>query len=326
MRALITGAGGFMGLHLADFLAEKGIEVMSTYYEPIWNPKLLKEKGEALELDVRDKEKFKQILADFKPDKVFHLAAQSYPTVSWEYPNYTIDANVQGTVNLFEAIKKLKLNPVVMVAGSSAEYGFVTENEVPIKESHSLKPLHPYGVSKVAQEQLAHQYYKNFELNAITIRIFNTTGPGKVKDVCSEFTKRAALIIAGKETCFKVGNLNTQRTITDVRDGIKAFYLATEKGRVGEVYNMSGTKAYKIQDILDTILSITGIEPEIVADKSLIRPTDEPIIYGDSSKLHNDTGWKQEIQLEKTIKDMIHFWSEKIKRGEDENIHNKFYK
>jgi len=276
-----------MGLHLANFLAEKNIEVLSTYYEPIWNPQLLKEKGEIAELDVRDKEKVKSIIENFKPDRIFHLAAQSYPTVSWEQPNYTIEANIQGTVNVFEAVKSLKLNPTILIAGSSAEYGFVEEDEVPIKETHSLKPLHPYGVSKVAQEQLAYQYYKNFGLNAITIRIFNTTGPGKVKDVCSEFTKRAAMIMAGKETCFRVGNVNTRRTITDVRDGIRAFYLATEHGRPGEAYNMSGNKAYRIQDILNTILNLTGIKPEIVVDQSLIRPTDEPIIYGDSSKLHN---------------------------------------
>lgn len=326
MKALITGAGGFMGLHLAEFLKGKDAEILSTYYEPIWVPALLKKYGEALELDVRDKEKVKQVIADFKPDRIYHLAAQSYPTVSWEKPNYTIDSNVNGTINVFEAVKGLKLNAKILVAGSSAEYGFVIEDEVPISEDHQLRPLHPYGVSKVAQEQLAYQYHKNFGMDAITIRIFNTTGPGKVNDVCSDFTKRAALIMAGKENSFKVGNLNTRRTITDVRDGIRAFYLATEKGQAGEVYNMSGNRTYKIQEILDTILKITGINPEIIVDKALLRPTDEPIIYGDSSKLHNDTGWQQEIQLEKTLKDMINFWTEKIKRGENETSHNQFNK
>lgn len=324
MRALITGAGGFMGLHLAEFLKAKDFELLSTYYEPVWNPALLRKYGDAIELDVRDKEKVKQAILDFNPDRIYHLAAQSYPTVSWDKPNETIDSNINGTVNIFEAVKKLKLNAKILVAGSSAEYGFVAEDEVPVNENHSLKPLHPYGVSKVAQEQLAYQYYKNFGINAITIRIFNTTGPGKVNDVCSDFTKRAALILAGKESNFRVGNLDTRRTITDVRDGIRAFYLATEKGIAGESYNMSGNKAYKIQEILGAILKITGINPEIIADKSLLRPTDEPIIYGDSSKLHNATGWQQEINLDKTLKDMIYFWSQKIKRGEDETSHSQF--
>lgn len=326
MKALITGAGGFMGLHLANFLKEKNYEIMSTYYEPIWNPKLLHEKGQAIELDVRDKEKFEKIISDFGPDAIYHLAAQSYPTVSWERPNYTIDANVQGTVNLFESLKQLKLSPKVLVAGSSAEYGFVTEDEVPIKESHSLKPLHPYGVSKVAQEQLAYQYYKNFGLDSITIRIFNTTGPGKIKDVCSEFTKRAALIMAGKETSFKAGNLNTRRTIIDVRDAIKAFYLAVEKGKPGEAYNMSGSGVYKMQEILDTILDITKMNPKVEIDPALIRPTDEPIIFGDSTKLFNDTGWEPQINLKETLTDMINFWTEKIKKGEHETAHNEYHK
>lgn len=326
MKALITGAGGFMGLHLADFLAKRDFQLLSMYYNPLWNPRLLKEKGEAVELDVRDKEKFKQILAEFKPDRVYHLAAQSYPTVSWEKPNETIDSNVNGTINLFESLKELNLNPVVLVAGSSAEYGFVREEDVPVKESHPLKPLHPYGVSKVAQEMLSYQYHKNFNMKNITIRIFNTTGPGKVNDVCSDFTRRAALIQLKKEDKFIVGNLNTRRTITDVRDSIRAFYLATEKGKSGEVYNMSGSKAYKIKEILDCILEVSNINPEIVVDQKLLRPTDEQVIFGDSSKLKRDTGWEQEIPLEKTLKDMIDFWKEKITQGEHEGTHHQMYK
>lgn len=325
MKALITGAGGFMGLHLAEFLNSKNLEVLSTYYNPIWDVPLLKKYGDALELDVRDKEKVKKTIANFRPDRIYHLAAQSYPTVSWEKPNETIDSNINGTVNIFEAVKELKLKTKILVAGSSAEYGFVTEDEVPINENHLLRPLHPYGVSKVAQEQLAYQYYKNFGIESITIRIFNTTGPGKVNDVCSDFTKRAALILAGKESEFKVGNLETKRTITDVRDGIRAFYLVTENDVSGEAYNMSGNKAYKVQEILDTILNITGIKPAIVIDKSLLRPTDEPIIYGDSSKLNKATGWKQEITLEKTLTDMINFWKLKIQSGEHEGTHKQMY-
>ncbi|MCG2719699.1 MAG: GDP-mannose 4,6-dehydratase [Nanoarchaeota archaeon] len=314
MKAFLTGAGGFMGPHLGRFLKEQGFELMLTYFEPISDLEELRTLGETIELDVRDKEKFKELLARFKPDRVYHLAAQSYPTVSWERPNYTIQANVEGTINLFECLKALEQNPIVMVAGSSAEYGFVTEDEVPIKESHSLKPLHPYGVSKVAQEMLTYQYFKNFGLKGFTMRIFNTTGPGKVNDVCADFTKQAVMIEKGlQEPIFRVGNLNTRRAITDVRDEVRSFYLATEKCESGEAYNVSGENVYQMQELLDKILEITGIKVEIKVDPKLLRPTDEPIIYGDSSKLKEKTDWQQEIPIEQTLKDMIEFWRKKLK-------------
>ncbi|HII15936.1 MAG TPA: GDP-mannose 4,6-dehydratase [Nanoarchaeota archaeon] len=314
MRAFITGAGGFMGPHLVNFLHEKGFEIMSTYYEPTSDINELKAKGEAIELDVRDKEKFKKLLAEFKPDQVYHLAAQSYPTVSWDRPNYTIQANVEGTINLFESLKELKLNPVVIVACSSAEYGFVTEKEVPIKETHQLLPLHPYGISKVGQDLLTYQYFKNFGLKGIRVRIFNTTGPGKVNDVCSDFTKQAVMIEKKmQKPVFRVGNLNTRRALTDVRDIINAFYLLAEKGIAGEVYNASGEKAYLIRDILDEIIKITGIKCKIEVDPKLLRTTDETIIFGDSAKLKKATKWKQVMPIEKTLKDMVEFWRVKLK-------------
>lgn len=323
MKALITGASGFMGLHLARYLKEQGFEVMSTYYEPkfihqysipTWDISLLKEVGRTEELDVRDKEKFKQLLAEFKPDRIYHLAAQSYPTVSWEHPNYTIQTNIEGTVNLFESLKELKMDPIVMVAGSSAEYGFVREDEVPVKESQPVWPLHPYGVSKLAEEKLTYQYFKNFGLKGITMRIFNTTGPGKQNDVCADFTKQAVMIEKGlQEPVFRVGNLKTRRAITDVRDEIRAFYLVTEKGQPGEVYNVSGENVYLMQDLLDMIIDITKLKVKVEVDPKLVRPTDEPIIFGDSTKLKKATGWKQEIPISQTLKDMIDFWRKKLR-------------
>jgi len=250
------------------------------------------------------------LMEEFMPDKIFHLAAQSYPTVSWEDPNYTIETNVIGTANIFEAVKKFNKNCKVLNAGSSAEYGFVTPDEVPVKESHSLNPLHPYGVSKVAQEMLAYQYFKNFDLKPVTIRIFNTTGPRKVNDVCADFTKRLIEIEKGinSEKKLRVGSLDTKRAITDVRDVLRAFDLALDYGHAGEVYNMSGAKVYSIGEIVEILRGLVDFDFELWQDPALIRPTDEPIIYGDSSRLENETGWKQEIGLERTLKDMLEYW------------------
>lgn len=310
MKAWITGSGGFMGVHLANYLIEKDYEVLATDYNPTTNINGINKKARVEECDMRNKEKVFYYMRMFNPQKIFHLAAQSYPTVSWEDPWYTIETNIIGTVNLFEAIKKYNPQTKVLNAGSSGEYGFVTHDEVPIEENHSLKPLHPYGISKVAQEILAYQYYKNFNLKPITIRIFNTTGPRKVNDVCADFTKRLVEIERGinPEKKLKVGNLTTKRALTDVRDLIRAFDLALDKATIGETYNVSGEKVYAMSEIIEILRNLVNFNFEIYQDQNLMRPTDEPIIYGDSSKFKNETNWKQEIPLEKTLKDMLEYW------------------
>jgi len=253
-----------------------------------------------------------EIVKEFKPDYIFHLAAQSYPTVSWEDPQYTIETNVIGTINIFEAVKKFAPECIIMNACSSAEYGFVTEEEVPIKESHSLQPLHPYGVSKLAQEKLAYQYFKNFDVKSVSLRIFNTTGPMKVNDVCSDFTKRLIEIEKNinKEKTLLVGDLTKKRGITDVRDVIRGFYLAVQKAEPGEVYNISGEKVYKIVEIVDMLRDLVAFEFTVEQDPKLMRSTDEPIIFGNNTKFKNSTGWEQTIPLKKTLQDMLNYWRE----------------
>ncbi len=315
MNILVTGAGGFMGSHLVEMLFPQH-NVLGTYYLPTVDIAEINPSIPIRELDVRKREDVKHLMATFKPDVIYHLAAQSYPTVSWKDPKYTFDTNILGTVNIFESLRELDLNPVVLVAGSSAAYGYVTQEEVPVKESKTLQPLHPYGISKVAQEQLSYQYFQNYGLKGIAVRIFNTTGPRKMNDVCSDFTKQAVMIEKGlQKEPMRVGNLKTRRAITDVRDILNAFILATAKGKPGETYNLSGSKAYLINDILNLTKSIVGRDFQVYQDPALMRPTDEPIIYGDSSKFSTQTGWRQTITIEKTLKDMVEYWRQKFGRS-----------
>lgn len=303
-----------MGVHLVEMLQTKGHEVLGTYFRPTTDMSDVGAGATILECDIRDKEKVWSQLREFRPEKIFHLAAQSYPTVSWDDPWYTIQANVIGTINIFEGIKKLGLDCKVLNACSSGEYGFVTENEVPLGEDHSLKPLHPYGVSKVAQEMLAYQYYKNFGIKSIAVRIFNTTGPRKVNDVCSDLTKRLIDIERGlnSEYRLRIGNLTAKRAITDVRDIIKAFDLALDRATIGEIYNLSGETVYEVRGIVEILRRLVRFDFDVWQDPKLIRPTDEPIIYGSSQKFKRQTGWKQEIPLEKTLSDMLDFWRKTI--------------
>lgn len=299
-----------MGVHLVDLLESKGHEVLATYFRPTTDLSNSQPQGRVVECDIRDKTKIYTLLEEFQPDKIFHLAAQSYPTASWDDPWYTMETNVIGTINIFEGVKQLGLNSKILNACSSAEYGFVTEDEVPVCEDHALKPLHPYGVSKVSQEMLGYQYYKNFGVKSIAVRIFNTTGPGKVNDVCSDLTKRLMEISKGinPEKKLRVGNLTSRRAITDVRDIINAFDLALDKATIGHAYNLSGERVYQIKEIIDILRNLINFDFEVYQDPALLRPTDEPIIYGSSQKFQDETNWKQVIPLEKTLKDMLDYW------------------
>jgi nucleoside-diphosphate-sugar epimerase len=318
VTVLITGIGGMVGSHLADYLGTKDVRVIGTYYKPTINLSELVSNVELFECDVRYFKQLYECILQYKPEKIFHLAAQSYPTVSLIRPEETIDTNIIGTINIFEAIKSVQCidgaySPKIVVACSSAEYGLsLTHENIPIKEDALLLPLHPYGVSKVGQDLITHQYFVNDHIHGIRARIFNTTGPRKINDVCSDFTRKVVEIEKGMRNFLPVGNLETRRAITDVRDLVIALDLLSDRGAAGAVYNISGQNVYKIVEIVDIIKKYARVCFDIKMDKSLLRPTDEPVIYGDSSRLIEDTGWKQVFSLQDTIKDMMDYWRDRI--------------
>jgi GDP-4-dehydro-6-deoxy-D-mannose reductase len=315
MKVLITGAAGFIGTYLASFLHSKEDEVFGTYYELADLSSATRLQGIRLtQCDIRNEEAVDSLVQVTKPDRIYHLAAQSLPVVSWKEPALTIQTNVIGTINLFESVIRHKPDARILVACSSAEYGIVSEESIPVKEDHPLKPLHPYGVSKVAQDLLAYQYFVNFGVPSIRVRIFNTTGPGKTNDVCSDFARRIAEIEEGLlPSMMKVGNTRTRRDITDVRDAVVGLYLAMEKGVPGEVYNLSRGVAYRISDLLDILLNSSKASISIEVAPELLRPTDEPIIVGDSTKLREQVGWQPAMPIEKTLEDMLSHCRERTK-------------
>lgn len=316
MKTLITGITGFVGSHLADMLLEKGYEVYGTVR---WrslhdNINHLGDKIKLEQTDMRDSHSVEATIKKVQPDHIYHLAAQSFVPMSWSAPAETLDTNIIGTVNLFEAVRKADCNPLIQVAGSSEEYGLVKADEVPIKETNPLRPLSPYGVSKVAQDKLSFQYHMSYGLNIITTRAFNHTGPrrGHVF-VCSDFSKQIAEIEKGvRSPVMTVGNLEAQRDFTDVRDVVKAYELALLKGVPGEVYNICSGQARTIQSVLDSLLKMTEKEIEIKRDPDKMRPSDVSILQGDCSKFKEATGWQPTIPFEKTLKDTLDFWRERI--------------
>ncbi len=318
MNILVTGAGGMVGSHMVEKLHSLGNDVIGTYYKPTTDIKEIPADIKMIECDVRYPAIIERIIYEHKPEQIYHLAAQSYPTVSWERPYETIDTNIKGTISVFEAIKKVRseldkdYDPMVVVACSSAEYG-ETLNELPgdeiyVKETAELKPLHPYGVSKVGQDLLSFQYFMNDRIRCIRARIFNSTGTRKVNDVTSDFTYRAIMAERMGDYRLRVGNLNTRRAIMDQRDLVNALMLLAEKGTPGDVYNISSEHVYRMSDIVKLIEEEMACKFEIDVDKALLRPTDESVIVGDITKLKRDTGWKQEITMKQTIRDMLEYW------------------
>jgi GDP-4-dehydro-6-deoxy-D-mannose reductase len=318
MRVLITGITGFAGSHLADYILAKHPDVRVLGFVR-WRSRMdnivhIQDKVELHEADIKDVISLKKALADIKPDRIFHLAAQSFVPASWRLPAETFAINAIGQINLFEALLNLKINPKIQIAGSSEEYGHVNPDEVPMKETNPLRPLSPYAVSKVAQDLLAYQYFKSYGMKTVRTRGFNHTGPrrGDVF-VTSNFAKQIAEIEKRKkEPVIHVGNLGAKRDFTDVRDIVRAYWLAAEKGEDGEVYNVGTGKAMAMKEMLDILLSLSKAKVKIKVDPERLRPSDVPILQSDCSKFVRLTGWKPQIPLEQTFKDLLNYWRERV--------------
>ncbi len=318
MRALITGITGFAGSHLADYLLAEQPEVeifgIRRWRSRMENIEHLDGKIQLRECDLRDAAAVLGVLTEIRPNYIFHLAAQSFVPASWRAPSETLTTNLLGQTNLFEAVRVLELDPVIQIAGSSEEYGLVLPDEVPIKETNPLRPLSPYAVSKVAQDLLAYQYFRSYGLKTIRPRGFNHTGPrrGEVF-VTSNFAKQIACIEAGlREPVIRVGNLEAQRDFTDVRDMVRAYWLAVTKATPGEVYNLASGRDVTIRELLDQLLALSDTEVEVQIDPDRLRPSDVEILLGDYSKFRSDTGWEPTIPLDQTLKDTLDYWRQKL--------------
>jgi GDP-4-dehydro-6-deoxy-D-mannose reductase len=320
MKALITGITGFAGSHLAEYLLREQPDV-EVFGIRRWRSRMdniahLEGQVELLECDLKDYSSVHAALSRVRPDYVFHLAAQSFVPTSWNSPSETLATNVSGQVNLFEAIRALGLDPVVQLACSSEEYGLVHKDEVPIRETNPLRPLSPYAVSKVTQDYLGYQYFQSYGLKAIRTRGFNHTGPrrGDVF-VTSNFARQIVRIEKGLQPpVIRVGNLDAIRDFTDVRDMVRAYWMAVTKAKPGEVYNIATGHGITIRAMLDLQLSFSTAKVSIETDPERLRPSDVETLIGDASKFKADTGWEPQIPFEQTMRDLLDYWRAQLAR------------
>jgi GDP-mannose 4,6-dehydratase len=268
--------------------------------------------------DLRDLGSLIRVFGDVKPDIIFHLAAQSFVPTSYNAPADTLDTNVIGTCNLLEALRILKLDPVIHICSSSEVYGQVKPDDLPIRESCPLRPVSPYAVSKVGEDMLAFMYWQAYKLRTIRTRMFTHSGArrGEVF-VDSWFALQVARIEAGlQEPVVRVGNLQSVRTFADVRDTVRAYWLLAEKCPPGEVYNIGGDITMTIREMLDQLLAMTNFKGkiEVRQDPALIRPADVTLQIPSSEKFKAATGWKPEIPYRQTLLDMLNYWRSEIAR------------
>jgi len=323
MNVLITGISGFAGSHLAEYILHTHRDTMlhgsffsSRHPEHIAH---LLGKYRAHTCDIEDKPQTFALIRAIKPDIIFHLAAQSYVSSSWENPERTLTTNIIGQSNLLEAVRAIGLdtyNPVIVIPGSSEEYGQAVGQIKPLTEDAPLKPLSPYALSKVAQDYMGYQYWKSYDMKVIRLRVFNHTGPRRdpVFGV-SNFCKKIAEIEKGiREPRLEIRDLTATRDFTDVRDIVRAYSLAAEKCAPGEVYNVCSGNGISFEQIVDTLLVLSSVKNiSLVPDAKGTRPTDGGAIVGDRSKFTSVTCWQPEIDfLTQTIPDLLNYWREKV--------------
>jgi len=324
-KVLITGIGGFVGSHLADYILTEfpNVQVLGLvrWWEPKENIKHILDKIKLCYGDLVDMPSLETILREEKPDVIFHLAAQSYVDFSFLAPITTLETNVIGTANLLETIKKLKFSsdydPIIQIASSSECYGQVKENEIPIKESNPFRPASPYAVSKVAEDMLASQYWLSWKIKTIRTRMFTHTGPrrGEVF-VESNFAKQIAAIESGlQEPIVKVGNLDSVRTFLDIKDAIRAYWLLVNKCSPGEVYNVGGTATMTVGEMLNKLLELSKVKNiEVKVDPVRLRPSDVTLQIPCIDKFVEVTGWKSEIKFDQTLEDILNYWRDYFKK------------
>ena len=315
MKALITGISGFVGTHLTEYLLrETDCEVAGTVYGPMDSIAQWQDQLHLYPAELSRLETVSSILSDAQPDLIFHLAAQPLPALSFKDPWFTLETNIRVQLNVLEAVRQLHLPARVLVVGSSEEYGAICPKDLPLTEDTPLRPISPYGVSKVAQDLLGLQYFLSYGIYTVRVRPFNHIGPGQRPGfVVPDLAQQVAEAEAGRrEPVIHVGNVNVSRDFSDVRDVVRAYYLVLTRGQAGEVYNVGSGQAHSVRSILEGLLRLSRIPLTYREDVNRVRAVDVPHMRADCSRLRAATGWEPRISLQQSLQDILDYWRARV--------------
>ena len=314
MRALVTGAAGFVGRHLTTHLLSQGHEVSGLVHPTDGGPGSLGPRVEVFPLDILDEAALGAALRDFAPDTIFHLAAFSNPEGSWKEARRTLETNIIGAHNLLSAATETGRKPRMLLVGSAQQYGDVSADAQPIGEEQEQKPLTPYAVSKTSQELLGRRSFWSEELPVYVTRSFNHTGPGQADSyVSSSFARQVAEVEKGtREPVIRVGNLSARRDFTDVRDVAAAYSAIVERGEPGRPYNVCRGEAVSIGEVLEELVRQSRSPVRVVVDPERYHALDAPLIVGDPARLKTETGWSPRYSLHETLRDLLDDWRSRL--------------
>jgi GDP-4-dehydro-6-deoxy-D-mannose reductase len=320
-KVLITGADGFVASHMIDYLLaeEPNVEIHGTVRRLSDKRNIAHVLGQIHihEMELTDHKSVLGVIESICPDKVFHMAAQTFVPTSWSAPEDTLNTNIIGTLNVLEAVRSIHEKNYrglfVAISGSSEEYGRVLPHECPIKEEQPLRPLSPYGVSKVAADKLGYQYAQSYGMNVLITRAFNMTGPRRAEAfVDSNFAKQIAEIELNDRTAVLHGNLDAIRDFTDVRDTVRAYWMLSNRKWNGENVNVCSGNGHTMLEVLDVLTSMSVKTIVRQMDTARMRPSDVPLLIGDNTKVKMYTDWKPEYEWEESLGDLLEYWRENI--------------
>ena len=308
MKTLIVGADSLLGRYMFDYLSH--IEAETVFpaassgncidsFEPI---------------TVEDEDGVRSLIERTEPDRIFYFTDQESISYAWEYPDKVVDAQIKGSLNLLEAVRKSGLESRIVLVGSGDEYGRIGFDEVPVKETHSVCPTSVYSVAKIGQEMMTQLYHHTYGLDVVIARSFNEIAPGQSdRYAVSGFCRQIAELERNRhDNKLFVGNINVRRAFVDARDVVRALYLLAEKGTAGDLYNVGRNPAVPIKEVLNCILSMTDVRPDIVSANERVRQIDIPILEADCSKLKTLTGWEPQYDLNTTIHQMLEYWRKNV--------------
>lgn len=305
MKALITGSTGFIGNHLTKELEDNGYEVICCD---------LRVTDDTVAMDITNPEMILDVLQKYNPDVLINMAGQANVGLSWKKPQLTVQLNTIGLVNILEAVKVVNPSMRVIAVGSADEYGSLEERGTNVTEDIPVKPINPYAISKMAQELFAQMYNRAYGMNICAIRLFNLGGPGQAKGyMISDFSSGIAEVEAGKKKYMAVGNLESARDFTHVRDAVRAVRLIAEKGHSGEIYNIASGTTHTVQEVLDKLIAMAKVDIKVIQDPARMRPSDTPVVCGNHDKLTAHTGWRPEYGIDEILEDALNYWREQEK-------------
>ena len=307
-KALITGISGSGGSYLAEYIInnQKKTKVFGIYRSKTQNlTNTIKKNSNLINCDLNNYNKILQTIKKIKPDVIFHLASNADVKKSFDYPREIINNNNNCTLNLLEAIRETKINPIIQICSTSEVYGMVNKKETPIKESNPFRPASPYAVSKAFQDLIAQNYHKNYGLNVIITRMFTYLNPRRTNLFASHWADQVSKIEKGKLKILKHGNLKSTRTIIDIEDAMRSYWVAATNGKVGEIYNIGGNKIIEISEFLKILKRKSNVKILTQIDKNLLRKTDVTLQIPDVKKFKKQTKWKPRVKFEDSVNSLL---------------------